>query len=238
MARHLVLRLEAPMMAFGTTLIDSYGPVQDFPAASLLTGLMANALGWDRSEAARHQQLQDRLVYAVRLEREGQRLRDYQTADLEIADVGWTTRGKPEGRAGGAGTYKGQHQRQRWYQADACALVALRLDPNWDEPTLEQIAEALERPARPLFIGRKPCLPAGPIVYGWANAATTALALSSLDALADGDGLAARTRMFWPQGEGPVTPDRREVTGCRNWRSDVHAGRECWFGGQLRDVAP
>ena len=67
----LVLRLEAPLLAFGGVAIDQIGPTRDFPSASLLTGLLANALGWRRTEAAAHQRLQDRLIFAARLDRAG-----------------------------------------------------------------------------------------------------------------------------------------------------------------------
>ena len=43
---HLILRLEAPLMAFGGETIDNLGVVRRFPSASMLTGLLANALGW------------------------------------------------------------------------------------------------------------------------------------------------------------------------------------------------
>ena len=78
--RHLILRLEAPLMAFGGETIDNYGVIRRFPSASMLTGLLANALGWRRTETDKHQGLQDRLVFAARIDREpagGVRLTDY-----------------------------------------------------------------------------------------------------------------------------------------------------------------
>ena len=107
--RHLILNLESPLMAFGGEMIDNYGVIRRFPAASMLTGLFANALGWRRVERERHQRLQDRLIFAARIDREpagGVRLTDFQTAQLNKDDKGWTTRGQPEGRAGGANTYR------------------------------------------------------------------------------------------------------------------------------------
>ena len=38
--RWLVLRFDAPLMAFGSVAVDQVGPVRDFPAASMLTGLI------------------------------------------------------------------------------------------------------------------------------------------------------------------------------------------------------
>ena len=91
MARHLILNLESPLMAFGGETIDNYGVIRPFPAASMLTGLLANALGWRRVEAQRHQDLQDRLVFAARIDREphgGLSMRDFQTAQLGANDRG------------------------------------------------------------------------------------------------------------------------------------------------------
>lgn len=98
MPEHLVLRLEAPLMSFGGETIDNFGVVRDFPAASMLTGLIANALGWRRTDTDKLDRLQDRLVFAVRLDRPGTRFTEYQTARLLAEDQGWTTRGRPEGR--------------------------------------------------------------------------------------------------------------------------------------------
>ena len=70
--RWLVLRLEAPLMAFGGVAIDQFGPVRDFPAASMLAGLIANALGLHWSDRAENQEIQDRLIFAARREREGE----------------------------------------------------------------------------------------------------------------------------------------------------------------------
>ena len=105
MTRHLMLDLESPMMAFGGETIDNYGVIRPFPAASMLTGLFANALGWRRVERERHQELQDRLVFAARIDREphggGLRIQDFQSAAINNTERSWTTRGRPEGSARG-----------------------------------------------------------------------------------------------------------------------------------------
>src|SRR5271170_3180752 len=100
MAKHLILALEGPLAAYGAEMVEARGPVRDWPGASLLTGLIANALGLTRSMGAELAALQARLDFAVRLDRRGTSLRDFQTAQLEKSDTGWTTRGLPEGRAG------------------------------------------------------------------------------------------------------------------------------------------
>jgi CRISPR system Cascade subunit CasD len=164
MPRHLVLRLEGPLLSFGAEAIDNFGVVRDFPAASMLVGLMANALGWRREDREAHQNLQDRLVFAARRDREGSRFTEFQTAQLDGAAQHWTTRGAVEGRRGGADTYKSPHLRYRDHDADAAVTVVLRLQQEAHSPNLDEIAHALQYPARPLFLGRKPCIPSQSLV--------------------------------------------------------------------------
>ncbi len=227
--RHLILTMEAPLMAFGGEIIDNYGVIRPFPAASMLTGLLANALGWRRVERERHQRLQDRLVFAARIDREpygGLRMRDFQTALLGSSDRGWTTRGEPEGRAGGANTYDAPHLRYRDYWADALVTVALRLDPDAEDPALDAVKSALEEPARPLFIGRKPCLPSVPLATGdiEANSALAALLKWRLPQVLN---TRPGIRLLWPVHEGAeeIKPSRTyAITDQRNWRSGLHGG--------------
>lgn len=224
--RWLHLRLAAPLMAFGGVTIDHLGVTRDFPSASALTGLMANALGWQRHQGADHQALQDRLVFAALsvLPRGGVPwiLTDNQNAKLEKNDRGWTTRGAPEGRAGA--TYDSPHRRRRDYLADQDTHVVLRLTPG-QGPALDDLAEALDRPARPLFIGRKPCLPSGRIVRGWVQGATAHEALRTLD---------LRGPALWPD-EGQAHPGalRLDLADLRNWVSGLHGGSRIVWQGDL-----
>lgn len=221
MARHLLLRLEAPLMAFGGETIDNLGVIRDFPAQSMFTGLIANALGWRREDAEEHDRLQARLIFGARLDRTGLRVTDFQTAELRKDDCGWTSNGQPEGRAGGDGTYKGQHLRYRDFHADAAVLVALRLEPAEEAPTLDMVADALRRPARPLFLGRKPCLPTSPLFAGWCDAPDLLTALQKAAPLAPN----TRPRVLWPAGEGELRGSRQvDVCDERNWISGVHGG--------------
>ena len=227
--RHLIVSLEAPLMAFGGETIDNYGVIRWFPSASMLTGLLANALGWRRTERERHQRLQDRLVFAARIDREpttGVRLTDFQTAQLGGNDQGWTTQGVPEGRAGGAATYDAPHLRYRDYFADMRTSIALRLEPAEETPTLDDLAVALQEPARPLFIGRKPCLPSG-FLFGDFSQGDTALAALLATPLAPNVSHVDSIRALWPDGEGEaeIAPSRSYMlTDQRNWTSGLHGG--------------
>ena len=228
MPRHLLLRLSSPLIAFGGETIDNFGVIRDFPALSMVTGLIANALGWDRGDDGLHNRLQERLRLGTRLEAQSQYLRDYQTAELFESDVGWTTFGQPEGRAKSPSYSVAKNgrksltlQRYRDYHADLTAVLVLRLEPANDSPTLDEIAQALDRPQRPLFIGRKPCLPVGRLVAGWIDADSVLQALQ-LVPLANG---ARGLRAQWPDGEGQLPGDRLvDVCDERNWTSGVHGG--------------
>ena len=163
--RWLVLQLDAPLMSFGSVAIDQVGPIRDFPAASMLTGLIGNALGWNWWDREAHQLLQSRLIFASRWQHPGATatvLTDTQNAQLAKTDKGWTTLGEPEGREGAS--YGAPHRRFRDYHADLSVRIVIRLEPPEDSPTEDAIAAALDHPARPLFLGRKSCLPAGAVV--------------------------------------------------------------------------
>ena len=132
----------------------------------MLTGLIANALGWDHRDIDRLEDLQERLRYAARIDRRGEALLDYQTVDLGLpwmlaANAGWTTRGRIAERAGASG--EATHQRYRHYRADSIHTVALTL-LDTGSPSLDEVAAALHEPQRPLFIGRRCCLPATPLL--------------------------------------------------------------------------
>lgn len=223
--RWLHLRLAAPLMAFGGVAIDQVGPTRAFPSASALTGLIANALGLERHQTARHQDLQDRLIFAALAvdvpEARPHVLTDTQNAKLEKSDKGWTTHGTPEGRAGA--TYDAPHRRRRDYLSDHETRVVLRLTDG--APTTEDVTAALDRPARPLFIGRKPCLPACRLVAGWVNGDSPRAALAAL-AL---PGLAQ-----WPDDGAHLTgTTARELPDLRTWRTGLHTGHRVVVEGRL-----
>lgn len=211
-------------MAFGGTMVDNYGVTDDFPGASLLVGLFGNALGWFHRDVDRLQALQSRLLYAVREDRRGRRLTDYQTVDLgqpHLVDTGWTTHGVLEGRAGAFST--GTHIRYRDYLADASYTVVVGLSSS-EFPTLDDLASALKRPARPLFIGRKTCLPSLPLLVQQHGHAVMVTAPTPRDALFLYPSKKS-CRIWFPvddeDHEGHTHPFRDH----RDWRNQVHVGQ-------------
>jgi CRISPR system Cascade subunit CasD len=241
----LILRLDAPLMAFGGPIVDHHNVVQAFPGAAMLVGLIGNALGWHHRDAGRLQRLQDRLRFAAALERPGEAVVDFQTVDLgqrHLVGTGWTTRGRREDRGKGEAT-SGTHIRLRHYRADAVCRVALALDPADEPPTLNAVAAALEEPARPLFLGRKTCLPATPLLAGRLTAPGLVEALASVCTLPAKTGPTLPEQQApldaqWPAEETPhLPPDAPArlvpVVDRRDWRNQVHAGERLVWQGRL-----
>jgi len=232
MSRHLLMRLRAPLVSFGGETIDSNGVIRDFPALSMVTGLIANALGYDRGDFASHDRLQARIVMGTRLDDGGTRLVDFQTAQLGKRDEAWTTRREPETRQGDS--YEGPHLRHREYHADLDALIAMRLEPADEKPTLDDIAAALDRPKRPLFIGRKPCLPMTRVFIDIIDADDI---LDALQQTAAPD--VPEFRVQLPEGEGTPRQSRwQDVCDERNWKTGVHGGWRRVLEGSGPRVTP
>ena len=231
----LLLRFDAPLMSFGGPIVDNHGIIQTYPALSMICGLLANALGYDHHEFDAIQRLQERLQYACRQDQPGVRLRDYQTVDLGQAfmndDLAWTTWGYLEKRKGGTAS-SGTQIRQRDYWADAMYTVALSLDPADEAPTIDALEQALKTPERPLFIGRKPCLPAERLLLGHVQADDL------IDPLRD-PRWAKGTGTFsawWPTLPGSEV-NKRPVTDMRDWANQIHVGARWIAMGKVTVVA-
>jgi CRISPR system Cascade subunit CasD len=82
------------------------------------------------------------------------------------------------------------------------------------------VEAALDEPARPLFLGRKPCLPTGRIAAGIIEAESLLAALNSLPQPA---GTAARALL--PASEPRQAGDQVSPwSDMRDWHSGVHGG--------------
>lgn len=232
----LILRLAGPMISFGGPIVDNRGVIQEHPTLSMLAGLIGNALGYRHGEFEKLQSLQDRIRFAARCDKPGERFEDYQTVDLGqdfMQKTGWTTRGEREDRRGGEDKRKGTHLRFREYLADSAFTVALSLIPGSPKPDLDEVKRALERPERPLFLGRKTCLPSTRLMAGRMEAETVLDALRRWPAQA-GDAEGRTREAWWPADLG----DQREartltVADQRDWANQVHAGQRELRHGQI-----
>jgi CRISPR system Cascade subunit CasD len=233
----LLLRFDAPLMSFGGVMVDQHGPTDRFPGLSMLTGLLANALGYRHGEFERLQALQERIQFAARWDVEPEHVVDYHTVDLgqeKMRYHGWTTRGVAEHRAGGAAAKFGTHQRYRHYWASGVMTLAVSLNGE-GTPTLDELASALHQPARLLFLGRKTCLPAAPVLLARSNADNVLDALRNCPihpraAENDETTMAACWPADLPGGVHDRLVSRYDQ---REWRNQVHAGRRDQHEGRI-----
>ena len=89
------------------------------------------------------------------------------------------------------------------------------------------IVAACKEPARPLFIGRKPCLPSTPLFADFIEAGNTLDALLKVPLQRAAPERDDRVRLLWSEDEGVdcVGIDRDfMLTDERNWVSGLHGG--------------
>jgi len=165
----LLLRCEGIMQSWGVSSRFSQRETGMEPSFSGIIGLILCSLGKEESSFP----LTDltALQMAVRVDKEGKILRDYQTAlggkyatyDLE---TGKKIINDPQGFPLPSGRYRGKGKAtitsDRYYLQDASFLVGIYGSKN----LLEIIANALSDPVWPLFLGRKCCPPSVPVFIG------------------------------------------------------------------------
>src|SRR5690606_28601265 len=103
--------------------------------------------------------------------------------------------------------------------------------------TLDQLEQALRMPARPLFLGRKPCLPAAPLLLGKRSATGVRAALEAEPLAAIGPRKAPeRVLAIWPDDEatGVETDSRYDQ---RDWSNNIHRGTARYAVGFLEVAA-
>ncbi|MCU7928142.1 MAG: type I-E CRISPR-associated protein Cas5/CasD [Candidatus Thiodiazotropha sp. (ex Dulcina madagascariensis)] len=237
----LILRFDAPLMSFGGVMVDQHGPIDRFPGLAMLTGLLANALGYRHGDFDRLQALQTRIRFAARWDVEPERVIDYHTVDLgqeKMRHPGWTTRGEAEHRAGGPDARLGTHQRYRHYWANGVMTLAVTLE-NENTPTLDELEAALRHPARPLFLGRKTCLPAAPLALAQTRADNLLEALCSCPLHPRTVGKAGESlAACWPADvSGGLHARIVSRYDQREWRNQIHAGRRDHHEGRIRRPA-
>lgn len=236
----LLLRFDAPMMSFGTVAVDAIGHTSPFPGRSLLTGLLGNALGFDHRDGDRLTQLQTRIHHAVRRDAGGEVRTDYQTVDLGqdflLDEVAWTSRGRLDPRGGSAENKVGTHIRRRDYLVDSVFTLALTLTAAGESPDIDALEAALRRPARPLYLGRKCCIPSSPLLIQRIRAPSLRQAVREAPAPTMPRRDRSQIRLWWPEGDEPSsesTSHRVTITDARDWFNQVHVGTHVMYEGRL-----
>lgn len=209
------LTFDAPLMSFGGPAVDQVGNTFQFPPKSMLTGLLGAALGYDRSEHTKLQDLQDGFTYGVREDRPGELIEDYQTVDLNTP---WMMGVWKEGRyRTGSDVRETKKRREilhKQYIADAIYTVVL--DPSEYEET--DLLAALKAPRWPLYIGRKSC-GAGPLRPTQIEHDSLSQALKATKLHPAGE--MKNQYRIWVEGGRD-----RSIYGHRDWESRIHAGKQ------------
>lgn len=135
----LLLRLKGPLQSWGIGSKFDIRKTEKEPTKSGVIGMVAAAMGIARDDDAAVERLA-RMHFGVRVDQEGQLLKDYQTVQA-----------------------KNPYATKRYYLSDASFLVGLESE---DELLLHEIEEALSHPAFPLFLGRRSCPPSSRMCIG------------------------------------------------------------------------
>ncbi|MFB7675140.1 type I-E CRISPR-associated protein Cas5/CasD [Kitasatospora purpeofusca] len=161
----LVLRLAGPLQSWGDRSAFNRRDSLPRPTKSGVLGLLAAAAGRPR-EADITDLVGLRL--GVRIDQPGTLLRDYHT----VSDY----RGRPLPQAGvnakgvqkPTSPAKDTHVTHRYYLQDAVFVAAVQ----GPAALVTALAEAIRRPAFPLALGRRSCVPTQPIALGTVRDAT------------------------------------------------------------------
>ena len=145
----LLLRLSAPLQAWGSGSKFEIRNTEHEPTKSGVIGMIAAAMGIQREDDPKTLEPLSKLRFGVRVDREGKLLKDFHM-------VHEYKKGK----------MVDSHLTERYYLSDAAFLAAFESD---SREFLEDIANALNNPVYPLFLGRRSCPPTLPVVINVSN---------------------------------------------------------------------
>ncbi len=187
MTEYLVFRLYGPMCSWGEIAVGESRHSADHPSRSALLGLFAAALGIPRSEEEAQSTLAASWRFGVKLLSPGTLLRDYHTvqAPKRQKNVHHRTR-RSELLATDISTLLSTRE----YRVDSVSVIAAEPVPAGDPASaslqIQQMQRALSHPVFCLYLGRKSCPLAMPLVPRLVPAASLQEALDEpMPALAD-----------------------------------------------------
>lgn len=161
MANTLFLRLTSPLQSWGEDSQWSERRTAPEPTKSGIVGLLSCALGWADDERIRN--LSRRVRMGVRCDVPGtpSPLRDYHTVGGGYDKPQLLT---AEGRPKYVTNTKKPHTEPTWryYLCNASFLVAVQSD----DATIKELAQAVQFPVWPIYLGRKSCVPTRPLFDG------------------------------------------------------------------------
>ncbi|NOT72853.1 MAG: type I-E CRISPR-associated protein Cas5/CasD [Hyphomicrobium sp.] len=151
----LVFRLWGPMTSWGDIAVGERRGTWSRPSRSAILGLVASALGIERSNGSAHDRLEAGLGFAVRIDHPGRPMRDYHTAQSPGARKGlrWHTRRDELDPSNDLNTILSE----RSYMTEMDASIVLWQRPDTVAIDVAGIAERLSKPVFGPFLGRKSC---------------------------------------------------------------------------------
>lgn len=155
----LLLRLTAPLQAWGDESKYDIRGTRNEPTKSGVIGILAAAMGYSR-DSEKIKEMADLLRFGIRVDQPGIIIRDFHTARAPKYGKGGTIRYENDGSII---MEKDPYITQRYYLCDACFLAGLECD---DEEYLYTLEEALKSPVFPLYLGRRSLPPSLPMVLG------------------------------------------------------------------------
>jgi len=164
MSEYLLFQLYGPLASWGDVAVGEARVTANHPGRSALIGLLASALGMRREDEESQRQLANGYRFAVRVLSAGRFLRDYHTAqvagraDLKRYPV-YTRRDELAPPKDELNTILSS----RDYRCDAYYQIAVEPVPKVAAQGLTELAEALNHPRFPLYLGRKSCPLALPV---------------------------------------------------------------------------
>lgn len=233
---YLIFQLQAPLSAWGETAVGEYRPSANYPSESALIGLLAAALGVERSDEDQHQALRAELSFAIGVQSAGRLLRDYQTAQVPGRV---SLKNRPHRTRRDELNMSKEELNTilstRDYRQDAACLVAVQTKTDASF-SLVDLALAIQQPKFVLYLGRKTCPPSLPL---WPQVIAAENALQAMQAyrvqLAEksGEVIAPLERLVWGAGINAGVQEDLQVV-----RKDRLLSRVHWqFGDRLEFVA-
>lgn len=230
MTDYLLLRLYGPLASWGEIAVGESRHSAVQPSRSALLGLLGAALGVERNDDTGQRALIQGYRFGIKLECPGSPLRDYHTVQAGVPPRKFQFRSR---RQELAADKVDTILSAREYRCDSLALVAVEALP--DAPVdLTRLSEALHRPHFSLYLGRKSCPLALPLVPQQVSSASLREALDTVEL----PSLLALLDSRQPQQLWPSRQDRQAFRLGQvryYWEDGMQAGMEPSFESWRHD---
>ncbi len=249
MTEFLVFTLAAPIASFGAVAVGERRPTWDRPSKSQVLGLIAGALGIERHEEARHLDLARTLAFAVRVDIAGQIQTDYHTTQVPPARRNRRFATRADELAVDKTELKTILSRREFRTGSLYTIAISAAGAASLQPSLVEIAAALQKPVFAPFAGRKANALILPMAPRLVTAEDIAAAFANYDAN-EPDAQKNLRAQYWlapRERDGRIYADLELVEGLPKdrieQRRDIPESRAKWrFGlraeALLKSTAP